>query len=185
MGLRPAVTKLRNHPPSPSPPPRSAPFRPSRLKNVMKLIPLVLLPLALGVALATSAVRSADVAATNPSDSVSAAAEVMPSLPLPAKVAEFTTQYCSDCHNATDKTGGLDLTSLKFTPGDPANYLLWVKVHDRLEAKEMPPKVMPRPDAGDSAAFLGALTSALTDYQKQVDAREGRSTQRRLNRWGI
>ena len=28
----------------------------------------------------------------------------------------FTDRYCSSCHNDVDKEGGLDLTSLKYTP---------------------------------------------------------------------
>ena len=36
-------------------------------------------------------------------------------------------------------TGGLDLTSIKYSPENPDNFLLWVKVHDRVQAGEMPP----------------------------------------------
>ena len=52
----------------------------------------------------------------------------------------FTDDYCSKCHDEVSKKGSLDLTSLEFQPGDPNNFDAWVKVHDRLEAQEMPPK---------------------------------------------
>src|SRR3954464_11215535 len=57
-----------------------------------------------------------------------------------ADVAAFTDRYCSSCHNDVDKEGGLDLTSFDFKPSDPANFTEWVKVHDRVQNGEMPPK---------------------------------------------
>jgi hypothetical protein len=99
-----------------------------------------------------------------------------------AKTAPFTDQYCAGCHNDLDLKGGLDLTTLKFSPSDPANFLRWVKVHDRLEAGEMPPKDRDRPDAARTTAFLRDLTMALNNYENDLAAREGRATQRRLNR---
>ena len=35
-----------------------------------------------------------------------------------AEAFSFTDRYCSSCHNDVDKEGGLDLTSLKYTPND-------------------------------------------------------------------
>src|SRR5215217_8463543 len=54
-------------------------------------------------------------------------------------VAEFTDRHCSSCHNDVDKEGGLDLTSLKFNPGDADNFTTWVKIHDRVRDGEMQP----------------------------------------------
>jgi hypothetical protein len=54
--------------------------------------------------------------------------------PLETEVAAFTDRYCSSCHNDVDKEGGLDLTSLTFNPADAANFLTWVKIHDRVQA---------------------------------------------------
>ena len=100
-----------------------------------------------------------------------------------AKATEFTEQFCANCHNDEDRKGGLDLTSLTFEPTDPANFLTWVKMHDRLQAGEMPPqdrKQRPAPAAAE--AFLQEIASALSAHEKDVAGREGRSTQRRLNR---
>src|SRR3954468_6993547 len=66
-----------------------------------------------------------------------------------ADVVAFTDRYCSSCHNDVDKEGGFDLTTFKFAPADPANFAQWVKVHDRVQAGEMPPKEKKRPDRGD------------------------------------
>jgi hypothetical protein len=41
----------------------------------------------------------------------------------------------------------LDLTGLAFDPTNPANLAVWIKVHDRLKAGELPPRNRPRPDA--------------------------------------
>src|SRR4051812_9555458 len=65
------------------------------------------------------------------------------------ELSTFTDRYCSSCHNDVDKEGGLDLTALSFTPGDTANFLTWVKIHDRVQQGEMPPKEKKRPENRD------------------------------------
>ena len=110
------------------------------------------------------------------------------SLPLQAAppaeetLAAFTDRYCSNCHNDVDREGGLDLTTLKYTPGDAANFLTWVKVHERVESGEMPPKEKKRPNAADVAALIKTLGSALNDADRQALAHTGRAKERRLNR---
>ena len=85
------------------------------------------------------------------------------------------------CHNDVRSDSDLDLSALEFKPGDPGNFALWVKVHDRLHAGEMPPKNKPRPDAAESAAFADDLAAALTAFERDNVVRDGRATQRRLN----
>src|SRR5215210_5653167 len=102
----------------------------------------------------------------------------------PYPVAEgvaFTDRYCSSCHNDVDKEGGLDLTSLKYVPSDAANFLTWVKVHDRVQAGEMPPKEKKRPNPADVAPFVKGLATTLTAAEKEAVAKTGRATRRRLN----
>lgn len=94
----------------------------------------------------------------------------------------FTEKYCAGCHNDTDKEGGLDLTSLAFSPGDPTNFRRWVLVHDRLKAGEMPPKEKPRPDAAELDAFVQGLAQSLTAHEQKASAEAGRTTRRRMNR---
>ena len=62
--------------------------------------------------------------------------------PAPDKL--FVRDHCVGCHNADDKKGRLDLTALTFDAKDPANLAVWVKVHDRVAAGEMPPRKKPR-----------------------------------------
>jgi hypothetical protein len=110
------------------------------------------------------------------------------SVPYGAKGAEvdlqaFTDRYCSSCHNDVDKEAGLDLTALKFEPGDAANFQTWVKVHDRIQTGEMPPKEKKRPAAAEVSPFLQQLAGSLSAAEQAKSAREGRATERRLNRY--
>jgi Protein of unknown function (DUF1592)/Protein of unknown function (DUF1588)/Protein of unknown function (DUF1585)/Protein of unknown function (DUF1587)/Protein of unknown function (DUF1595)/Planctomycete cytochrome C len=99
-----------------------------------------------------------------------------------AAAETLTGKFCSSCHNEVDKEGGFDLDSLAFKPDDPTNFQRWVKVHDRLRAGEMPPKDEKRPDATELSKFVQSLSSSLVAQERAVTAREGRATQRRLNR---
>ena len=99
-----------------------------------------------------------------------------------AEAQAFTDRYCTSCHNDVDKEGGLDLTTLALTPGDAANFLTWVKIHDRVQAGEMPPKEKKRPDAGEMTSFVQGLTTSLTVAERDQVAKTGRATRRRLNR---
>jgi mono/diheme cytochrome c family protein len=134
----------------------------------MKRTPLLLLPLALAVSAAAPGA---------PVKSPTAAAS-----PLQAAAGAFIDNYCVNCHNDQDLKGGLDLTDFDYTPADPANFLVWVKLHDRLESGEMPPKGKRRPGETERAALVATLASNLTRYEDGVADRVGRSTQRRLNR---
>jgi mono/diheme cytochrome c family protein len=96
---------------------------------------------------------------------------------------QFIERHCADCHDSATKEAGLDLTTLSFDADDKSNFATWVRVHDRAKTGEMPPKSQPRPGAADLDAFVNSLASALTDAERAVTAREGRSVQRRLNRY--
>src|SRR5438128_81145 len=69
----------------------------------------------------------------------------------------FVRDYCASCHNSEDKRGQLDLTALAFNAKDPANQAVWIKVHDRVRAGEMPPKSRARPDAARQKIFVEGL----------------------------
>jgi hypothetical protein len=102
---------------------------------------------------------------------------------IEADLFAFTDKHCSSCHNDVDKEGGLDLTTMKYSPEEAANFLTWVKVHDRVQAGEMPPKEKKRPTPAELGGFVKNLGASLTAADKAVAAREGRTTQRRLNRY--
>src|SRR3954471_21268249 len=142
----------------------------ARTPNPMPSLPLTMESKSLPVlALASAALLAA---------STALAAPAMPE----DQVAAFTDKYCSGCHNDVDREAGLDLTSLKYTPEDPANFLLWVKIHDRVQAGEMPPKEKKRPEASDVAGFVKTVSTTLIAKEKEAAVSEGRAVRRRLNR---
>ena len=102
---------------------------------------------------------------------------------LPEAVAGMIDNRCSSCHNDEDKDGGLDLTALRYEPGDANNFATWVKVYDRVHAGEMPPKKKPRPPAAELSAFTQSLAASLTQTDHARIATEGRASRRRLNRY--
>ena len=106
------------------------------------------------------------------------------SVPLLAAAPDpaFLNKYCAGCHNSAAKLGGLDLSALQFDPASPDNFAKWVKLHDRVQAGEMPPKaVRKRPDPVEQTAFLKGLAVSLTDFEKKTTLAQGRVTERRLN----
>ena len=51
----------------------------------------------------------------------------------------FIQKNCAACHNSSAPAARLDLTKLSYEPTNPDNFAIWVKVHDRVAAGEMPP----------------------------------------------
>lgn len=93
----------------------------------------------------------------------------------------FVQKNCVLCHNSSGFAGRLDLTKLSYEPANPDNFAIWVKVHDRVSAGEMPPVGMPRPEAESLAQFVKSLETALSGYEQSVTAERGRAGLRRLN----
>ncbi|MDO8539021.1 MAG: DUF1592 domain-containing protein [Opitutaceae bacterium] len=112
-----------------------------------------------------------------------AAALGVSAAPPPKPIAQFIEFHCADCHDGDEEKGGLDFAALAFAPDDPKNFSTWVKIHDRASAGEMPPKKRERPEPAELQTFLATLSSNLTQAEQQGIAREGRATQRRLNRY--
>lgn len=101
----------------------------------------------------------------------------------PRGVPEFLENRCVSCHDEEEKKGGLDLTALKYEPDNARNFATWVKIFDRVDSGEMPPKKKPRPEARELASFTASLAKSLTSADAARAASEGRATQRRLNRY--
>src|SRR3954470_17074874 len=95
----------------------------------------------------------------------------------------FLQKYCFECHDTETKKGGLDLTALNFELSKATNFTAWVTVHDRVANGEMPPKKKERPAATDLEEFTSLLSASLVGVEKARMSNEGRSTQRRLNRY--
>src|SRR6476646_4708049 len=58
---------------------------------------------------------------------------------------DFLDHYCTSCHNQKSKTAGLVLENSRAVQPD-SDPVVWEKVIRRLNAGEMPPAGMPRPD---------------------------------------
>ncbi len=106
---------------------------------------------------------------------------------LPGLAAEemprvFFEKHCTDCHDATEKKGGLDLDALKTNFADAENFARWVKVHDVIESGEMPPKKKTRPSAAEKAATMKWLRDSLIAAEQKKLAGEGHTRIRRLTR---
>lgn len=95
----------------------------------------------------------------------------------------FIEQHCADCHDATDKKGGLDLTALKADFTNAENFVRWVKVHDAIAGGGMPPKKKARPPAGDAAVVTKWLRDSLVAAE-QARMQDGRTRIRSLTRGG-
>jgi len=59
---------------------------------------------------------------------------------------------------------------------------IWIKVHDRVKAGEMPPSSRPRPDATRQKAFIEGLAQSIVAAERATLTGEGRAMLRRLNR---
>ena len=100
-----------------------------------------------------------------------------------AQPQAFFEKHCTDCHDATEKKGGIDLTTLKPDFTNAENFAHWLKVHDRIESGEMPPKKKVQPTPAARRAFLGTLTKQLTAAEgRALTADGGRTSVRRMNR---
>src|SRR5689334_13667448 len=65
-----------------------------------------------------------------------------------AQIEQFVKQYCSDCHNAKDKTAGLELDGLGLEDVNERSDV-WEKVVRKLVGRQMPPADAPRPTPAD------------------------------------
>jgi len=95
----------------------------------------------------------------------------------------FLEKNCVECHDAEARKGGLDLTALKSDLTDQKTFETWVKVFDRTASGEMPPKKKPRPDAAQQSAYLGDLSGLLIRQESARVATQGRTVERRMNRF--
>jgi len=95
---------------------------------------------------------------------------------------DFVARHCLACHDASTRSGGLDLTAIGDDLADPITFDRWVAVHDRVERGEMPPAEADRPPKDESRRFLAALDAALLQADETRIAATGRVRLRRLTR---
>jgi tetratricopeptide (TPR) repeat protein len=68
--------------------------------------------------------------------------------------------YCTNCHNAESKSGGLDLSSLN-ARNVSENTSAWENILRRLRARRDPPRDSPRPDERTYRSVISRLEQAL------------------------
>jgi Protein of unknown function (DUF1592)/Protein of unknown function (DUF1588)/Protein of unknown function (DUF1585)/Protein of unknown function (DUF1587)/Protein of unknown function (DUF1595)/Planctomycete cytochrome C len=151
-------------------------FRPRVPWTLPAILPLV----AIGLCITGSVARTiaADNEASPPGDGAGPRVEVVPDA-----ARKFISDYCTRCHNNVRKVSTLDLTTLAYDPADAANFALWVKIHDRVAAGEMPPEDVKQPDPSKRDSFVSGLADTYVTSEKRLLAGEGRATQRRMNRF--
>lgn len=101
---------------------------------------------------------------------------------LPTDVVEFLDINCYECHNDTEKKGGLDLEALKFEPDNAASMKLWSIVHDRVDHHEMPPDEDNAPEEDWRQEFLKTFEQTLHQESEKRQVEFGRVRSRRMNR---
>jgi hypothetical protein len=92
----------------------------------------------------------------------------------PDAVRKFVERHCVECHDADSKKGDLDLDALKLDLGKRENFAAWVKVFDRVESGEMPPKGELRPAAEELKPALEGLKQSDTNGNGDLDVEEFR-----------
>jgi hypothetical protein len=102
---------------------------------------------------------------------------------IPAAAQKFLRENCLACHNKANASGGLDLAARTFRPQDTANFDLWVKIHDRVQAGEMPPRAASQPAPAARKDFLATLSKPLIAVDDARVRKDGRSIWRRMNRY--
>ena len=105
---------------------------------------------------------------------LNAADELVPS----AQIRTFLKQNCLSCHSGEASAGNLNLESLSIDLTDAELRRRWVFLHDRVAAREMPPKTADQPDEAEQTEFLDTLSEELT----RADLAGREVILRRLNR---
>jgi len=98
-----------------------------------------------------------------------------------SEVTDFLAQNCLDCHRGEAPAGGLNLSTIAIDNLHGAQLDVWIKIHDKVDAGEMPPDgELPRMQ---SDVFRQHVSQAVTKAEQQSLATEGRTVWRRMNRY--
>jgi len=88
---------------------------------------------------------------------------------------------CLECHDKDNTKGSLDLTALPFDLANPATRDRWIRIYDRVEKGEMPPKPEDLPKL-ERAELVKSLSASITAADQADILAHGRGPLRRLNR---
>ena len=90
----------------------------------------------------------------------------------------FFGKYCYDCHSASSAEAGLDLESITYDLSDVLTFAKWVRIYDRIDSGEMPPKESEAIPANEKRQIQSLFATALT----KAHAKQKETVFRRLNR---
>src|SRR6185503_1093672 len=97
-------------------------------------------------------------------------------------IQPFLATNCYICHNASLKSGELNLEAYKTQASMTEDRDRWEKVLHKLRAGEMPPKGRPRPERAEVEKVCRLIESQLERGDQSAKPDPGRVTARRLNR---
>ena len=100
---------------------------------------------------------------------------------MPEQLGALVEKACVECHDKETTKGGLDLTTQSFDLGDRSIRERWVRIHDRIDKGEMPPKAGDLPPH-ERSMMLKTLSTALYAADHAEVVAGGRGAMRRLNR---
>ena len=95
--------------------------------------------------------------------------------------ASLANDSCIQCHDGS-QDNRLDLSQLGTDLSDRKAFAMWVRIHDRMAAGEMPPADEPRPDDTLLKQSLKTISANLTKQNKADQETNGRTVLRRLTR---
>src|ERR1043166_7019709 len=98
------------------------------------------------------------------------------------EIFEFVQKSCVACHNATVKSGNVDLKSLQSARTFEEDRESWERVVEKLKTGQMPPPGAARPPEATVASVTRWLESEFVRQDRLVKPEAGRVTARRLNR---
>ncbi|MEM7559754.1 MAG: DUF1592 domain-containing protein, partial [Planctomycetota bacterium] len=101
---------------------------------------------------------------------------------LPTQTA-LMDQHCFACHDSETRDGNLDLVKFAKQPVTIESLETWGKIHDRVQAGEMPPAEEARPRESEVKQFLDSTSEQIIAFEKRLLAGTGRAQKRRLNRY--
>jgi hypothetical protein len=100
---------------------------------------------------------------------------------VPPELNALISKSCHGCHSGKSARSGLDLSALSFDLANRATRERWIRIHDRIEKGEMPPKGVTFAPK-DRTALLAQLEPLLYAADLADVRKNGRGPIRRLNR---
>ncbi len=98
----------------------------------------------------------------------------------PTGIRAFLDSHCVDCHEGPEPDGGLDMKKLRGDLGNAESTARWIRIFDRVERGEMPPRHEERPPLAASRAFIRSTGDWLRAAERQRFQTLGRVRARRL-----